>query len=112
MMGLAIWVGFASFRIEQLNVQAGLYLPRRDGGADGAWRVSRQNTPRDQLRGLVIGAGLLQYLFAPAVLGLAALHILRRDSAQRRWAAAFAGLVSLTALVLAFYRGYYSSLGW
>src|SRR5215471_9422132 len=39
MMSLAVWVGFTSFRIERLNAEAGFYLPRRDGGADGTWRV-------------------------------------------------------------------------
>src|SRR5437867_350241 len=91
MIGLAVWVALSCVRVERLNAQAGFYLPRRDGGADGQWRISRQNTPRDQLRGLIMSAGLLQYLFAPIVVGLAAFHLSRRGSAQRRWLAASAG---------------------
>lgn len=56
-------------RIEVLNFQAGSYLPRKDRNpdgtlADGKWRVSLENSPRDQLRALVGTYGLLQYLLA------------------------------------------------
>jgi hypothetical protein len=64
------------------------------------------------LRGLIMSAGLLQYLFAPAVVGLAAFHLSQRGPTQRRWTAVCAGAVGLAALSLALYRGYYSSLGW
>jgi hypothetical protein len=48
-----------AIRVEVLNARAGHYLPRadrnRDGTlADGKWRRSPDNSPRDQLRDLVI----------------------------------------------------------
>jgi hypothetical protein len=112
MVGLALWVALTAVRIELLNARADFYLPRRDDGADGQWRVSLQNMPRDQLRGLIMSAGLLQYLFASLVVGLAIFHISRRESGRRRWLAFCSGVVALTALSLALYRGYYTSLGW
>jgi hypothetical protein len=52
-------------RIEVLNMRAGNYLPRSDSSpdgsfADGEWRISQENTSRDQLRGLVETFGLTQ----------------------------------------------------
>jgi len=110
MVVLALWVLFAAVRIERLNAEAGYYLPRHD--EDGKWRVSRESTSRDQLRGLITSVGLFQYVFAPLVVGLAAFHLGRRDSAMRRWLATFSGIIGLVALSFAFYRGYFSSLGW
>ena len=107
---LTVWVAVSAVRIERLNAEAGYYLPRHD--EDGKWRVSRDDTPRDQLRGLIIRVGLFQYLLAPLVVGLAAFHVARRDSATRRSLAACSGVVGLVALSMAFYRGYFSSLGW
>jgi hypothetical protein len=110
LVGLTVWVVVSAVRIERLNAEAGYYLPRHDD--DGKWRISRESTPRDQLRGLVSSIGLLQYLFAPLVAGLAAFHLSRREPAARRLLAACSGVVGIAALGLAFYRGYFSSLGW
>jgi hypothetical protein len=110
MVGLAIWVASAAIRIEWLNAEAGYYLPRRD--QDGKWRISQVNTPCDQLREMVTSVGVLQYLFAPLVVVVAAFHLVSRDSKMRRCLAAGSGIVGLGALGLAFYRGYFSSLGW
>jgi hypothetical protein len=107
---VTVWVAVSAVRIERLNADAGVYLPRHDD--DGEWRVSRDGTPRDQLRRLVSSIGLLQYLFAPLVVGLSALHLVRRESGKRRIVVACSGVVGLAALILAFYRGYFSSLGW
>ena len=110
LVGLTVWVAVSAVRIERLNAATGYYLPRHDD--DGKWRISRESTPRDQLRGLVSSIGLLQYLFAPLVVGLSAYPFSRRDSAARRLLAACSGVVGIAALGLAFYRGYFSSLGW
>jgi hypothetical protein len=64
------------------------------------------------LRGLIVSAGLLQYLLAPLLVGLASVHLARRESAMQRFLALGSGVVGLAALSLALYRGYYSSLGW
>jgi hypothetical protein len=108
MFVLASWVICVSFRIEVLNARAGFYLPRRD---QGTWRVSRQDTPRDQLRRLIEREGLLQYLFAPILIGLGLFWLLRRGSAQRRALALGCIFIGLVALTFAFVRGYLSSLG-
>jgi len=110
MVALTVWVVFVAVRIERLNAEAGFYLPRQDEG--GKWRISRENEPRNQLRGLVGNVGLLQYLFAPLLVGLAAFHSARRDSAMRRCLAVSSGILGLVALSFALYRAYLPSLGW
>jgi hypothetical protein len=110
MVGIALWVTTAAVRIEIQNASAGYYLPRRDK-EPGKWRMSRENTPRDQLRGLVSTVGLFQYLLAPLLMAPAAIHATRRNTPWRRWLALGSGAVGLIALSLAFYRGYFSSLG-
>lgn len=104
------WVGLCAVRIEKLNSDAGFYLPRHDDV--GKWRISREGTPRDELRELVSGIGLLQYLLAPLVVGLSSYHFSRRDSAARRLLASCCGVIGIVSMALAFYRGYFSSLGW
>jgi hypothetical protein len=77
----------------------------------GKWRISRENTSRDQLRELVLAVGLWQYLLAPLLVVLAGIHITRSNTpGQRRlgFGSAAAGLVAVS---LALYRGYFSSLG-
>ena len=70
MIILTIWVAHTALRIEILNARSGYYLPRKDGGADGKWRQSALNTPRDRLRDWVGGPGLLQYVLTPVLLVL------------------------------------------
>ncbi len=109
-LAMTAWVGMSAFRIERLNADADFYLPRTD--EDGKWRVSLDATPRDQLRGLVGGVGLLQYIVAPILIGLSAFYFTRHESASHRIIAVFGTLMGLAALGLAFYRGYFTSLGW
>jgi hypothetical protein len=78
MLLLAALVLHTAVRIEILNAQAGYYLPRQDRQldgtfADGKWRVSLENTPRDQLRSVVQTYGAIQYVMAPLLFGVAAL---------------------------------------
>lgn len=109
MVGGALWVTFVAIRIETQNAAAGYYLPRRD--EPGKWRMSRENTPYDQLRTLVSTVGLCQYLLAPLVVALAGIHITRRNTPWQRWLGIGSAAVGLVALSLALYRGYFSSLG-
>jgi hypothetical protein len=109
MVGVTLWVAAVAIRIETQNATTGYYLPRRD--EPGKWRISRENTPRDQLRTLVSTVGLCQYLFAPLLLALAAVHITRRNRPWRRWLGIGSAGVGLVALGLALHRGYFSSLG-
>jgi len=110
MVGAVLWVGHVAVRIEIQNAAVGYYLPRR-GDESGKWRISRENTPRDQLRGLVSTVGLWQYLLAPMLMALAADQVARGSTPLRRWLGISSGVVGLLALSLAFYRGYFSSLG-
>ena len=103
-------------RIEVLNVRAGNYLPRSDRNADGTfadgkWRISPDNTPRDQLRALVQTYGLLQYLFAPLLVILSIVGFRYSKGSLLKVIATLAMAVAVIAILLAFYRGYYSSSG-
>lgn len=109
MVGGALWVTAVAIRIETQNAAAGYYLPRHD--EPGKWRISRGNTPHDQLRILVSTVGLCQYLLAPLLIGLAAIPITRNNTPWQRWLGIGSAAVGLVALSLAFYRGYFSSLG-
>ena len=111
MVGLAVWVASVTVRIELQNAAADYYLPRRDG-EPGKWRISREGTPRDELRGLVDTIGLFQYLLAPLVLVLSVVHVVRRSTPLRQRVAGICGFVGLVAWGFAIYRGYFSSLGW
>jgi hypothetical protein len=107
---LTLRVALSVIRIERLNAEAGHYLPRHD--EDGKWRISRENIPCDQLRGLIQSVGLWQYLAAPGVIGLAAiLYMRRRKSPVSACVAVVCGLIGGIALLLVFYRGYFTSLG-
>ena len=110
MVALALWVASVAVRIETQNAAAGYYLPRRDE-EPGKWRMSRENTPRDQLRGLVSTIGPLQYLLAPLLMALAPIYLTGRSTLSRRWLGVSSGVVGIVALSLALYRGYFSSLG-
>src|SRR5215204_2499094 len=117
MLLLAGCVTFTAARIESLNAQVGYYLPRqgRDLGgtaADGEWRISGGDTPRDRLRGVVQTFGLAQYLLAPALFVLAGIVSMRSRLRWARLAASAGVLVAVVAMWLMVYRGYYQSLGW
>ena len=116
MLLLTAVVSQTAVRIEVLNVQAGHYLPRIDLNADGSfrdgqWRLSPDNTSRDQLRGLVQTFGLLQYLLAPLLFIASMMVYLYSKGSRVRTPAMLSMAVAVIAIVLAFYRGYYSSLG-
>jgi hypothetical protein len=104
-------------RVEVLNYQAGSYLPRTDRDADGSfadgqWRLSTENTPRDQLRGLVSTWGLLQYVLAPLLLIIAVVVFLKSRRSWLTIAATLSVVVAGIAISLALYREYYPSLTW
>jgi hypothetical protein len=104
-------------RIEVLNFQAGSYLPRKDRNpdgtlADGKWRLSLENSPRDKLRALVETFGLLQYLLAPLLLIFAIIVLLKSRRSWIKIGAMLSLLASTCAMSLALYREYYQSLGW
>jgi hypothetical protein len=104
-------------RVEVLNFQAGNYLPRSDRNpdgtlADGKWRVSPENSPRDQLRGLVATFGLMQYLLSPLLLIFAIVLLFKSRRFWDKAGAIFSMVLSTIAMSLMFYREYYQSLGW
>jgi len=114
---LTAFVVQTAVRVEVLNFQAGNYLPRTDRNldgslADGKWRVSLENSPRDQLRGLVATFGLLQYLLAPLLLIFAIMMLLKSSRSWVKIGATLSLVVSTIAMSLMFYREYYESLGW
>jgi hypothetical protein len=109
MLGGTLWVAAIAVRIETQNAAAGYYLPRHD--EPGKWRMSRENMPQDKLRALVSSVGLCQYVLAPLLLALAAIHIVRPNTSSQRWLGLGSAVVALAALSLAFYQGYFSSLG-
>ena len=116
MILLTAFVFQSAVRIEVLNIQSGSYLPRRDRNldgtlSDGKWRISAENTSRDQLREAVQTLGLLQYVLAPLLL-LLALGVLLKT--RRSWSgslAAFSGVVAVSAISLMLYREHYESFG-
>jgi hypothetical protein len=114
---LTVFVVQTAVRVEVLNIQAGDYLPRKDRNpdgtlADGKWRVSLENTPRDRLRGLVETFGLLQYVLAPLLLGVAIVVLLKSSRSWVKVGATLSLVLSVIAMSLMFYREYYQSLGW
>jgi hypothetical protein len=117
MILLAAFVLQTTARIEVLNSRADNYLPRTDRNpdgtfADGKWRVSQENTPRDQLHSLVQTFGLLQYVLAPFLLILAMTVFLKSKGSRVKAAAALSILGAAIAISLVLYRGYYQGLGW
>lgn len=115
MILLTAFVLQSAARIEILNMRAGNYLPRSDRNpvdslADGKWRISQENTSRDQLRGLVQTLGLLQYVLAPLLLILAIAVFLKSRGSRAKVAAAFSVFVATIAISLMLYREYFQSL--
>jgi hypothetical protein len=116
MILLTAFVLQSAARIEVLNMRAGNYLPRSDRNsadslADGKWRMSQENTSRDQLRGLVKTLGLLQYVLAPLLLILAIAVFLKSRGSRAKVGAAFSVFVATIAISLMLYREYFQSLG-
>ena len=115
MVLLAAFVLYTAVRIEVLNAKAGYYLPRKDRQpdgtfADGKWRVSFENTPRDQLRSVVQTTGAMQYVMAPLLFAVAALVALKSRIKWAKVAGATGVLVAIIAVWLMLYREYWSSL--
>ncbi len=113
----ATFVSYSAVRIEVLNAQAGYYLPRQDKNSDGSfsdgkWRVSMNNSPRDQLREVVESYGLMQYLLAPLLLILSIFVIAKSKQVSAKIFASVSIFVSMAAIYLMFYREYLASLGW
>ena len=72
MLLLGAFVSTTAVRIEILNARAGYFLPRQDRQPDGTfaegkWRMSLENTPRDQLGEVVQIYGIMQYVMAPVL---------------------------------------------
>ena len=116
MILLTAFVLQSAVRIEVLNFRAGNYLPRIDRDADGTladgkWHVSNDNTPRDQLRGLVETYGLMQYVLAPLLLIISVVVLFNSSRSWMKIAATMTLVIAVVAIHLTFYRGYYSSLG-
>jgi hypothetical protein len=114
---LAAFVVQTVVRVEILNYEAGKYLPRTDRNAegtfaDGKWRSSMENSPRDQLRSLVRTWGLMQFLLAPLLLIIAVVVFFKSRRSWVKIAATFSVIVAGVAITLALYREYYRSLGW
>ena len=114
---LMAFVVQTAVRVEVLNFQAGNYLPRADRNsdgtlADGKWRLSLENSPRDQLHRLVATFGLLQYFLAPLLLIFAIVVLLKSSRSWARIGATFSLVAATIAISLMLYREYYQSLGW
>jgi cytochrome c oxidase assembly factor CtaG len=69
-----------------------------------------EDTPRDRLRGLVSGVGLLQYLLAPLCVVFGIIHSRRESAVWPRRVAVVCWVVGSVAFILAVYRGYLSSI--
>ena len=110
LFGLGVWVLTTAVRIEVLNAEAGYYLPRGNDG-DGKWRISMDNSPRDQLRGMIQSIGLWQYALAPVLIGFSVASFCIYRCARARFVAGFAGVCGCVGLGLAVYRAYFPSLG-
>ena len=107
---VTFWLLVTAVHIERLNTAAGSYLPRNDN--DGKWRVSSQHTARDHLRGLVGTVGLGQYVLAPGAIILGVGLALRSQEGAVRSLVMGCCAIAFGCFGLAWYRGYWSSLGW
>jgi hypothetical protein len=110
--GLVIWCNYVAVKIEDLNTRAGGVLPRQlPEHGNPKWREVAARTDRvppspatvarRQLRAVVMGEGLMQYVLAPTAMLLS-------------WVAAFliGSLIAVGTLALAFHRAYFESLGY
>lgn len=124
---VAIWVLCVCVLIEVTNFQADFYLPRQDVNEDGilsTWRVLRPeramelgitmsdaDVARGRLREQVGVFGLFQYPLAGIVLLISFVQLNGDRHGNSLHLARFNFGVALLALMLAFYRGYLTSLG-
>jgi hypothetical protein len=95
----------------------GNYLPRRDRNPDGTltdgkWRLSQENSARDQLRAAVQTFGLMQYVFAPLLLIFSLAVFFKTRGSWAGVAATLSVPSAIVAISLMLYRDYYGSLGW
>ena len=114
---LTAFVLQSAARIEVLNMRAGNYLPRSDRDPDGTltdgkWRMSQENTARDQLRVTVQTFGLLQYVLAPLLLVFSLAVFFKTRGSWASVAATFSVFAAAVAISLMLYREYFQSLGW
>ena len=114
---LTAFVLQSAARIEVLNMRAGNYLPRSDRDPDGTltdgkWRMSQENTARDQLRVTVQTFGLLQYVLAPLLLIFSLAVFFKTRGPWASVAATFSVFAAAVAISLMLYREYFQSLGW
>ena len=114
---LTAFVLQSAARIEVLNMRAGNYLPRSDRDPDGTltdgkWRMSQENTARDQLRVTVQTFGLLQYVLAPLLLIFSLAVFFKTRGRWASVAATFSVFAAAVAISLMLYREYFQSLGW
>ena len=94
----------------------GNYLPRPERNPDGSltdgkWRLSQENSARDQLRAAVQTFGLIQYAFAPLLL-IFSLAVFLKTGGWSRVAATFSVFSAVLAISLMLYRDYSGSFGW
>jgi hypothetical protein len=100
-----------AIQIEVLNAKANFYLPRDDDCADGKWRISPNNTPRDKLRGLINSLGLLQYVLAPILLIVSITQMKKYNDSNFKHKISIVCIIgSILCISLMIYRGYFSSL--
>jgi len=114
---LTAFVLHSAARIEVLNMRAGNYLPRSDRDPDGAltdgkWRLSQENTARDQLRASVQTFGMLQYVLAPLLLTFSLAVFFKTRGSWASVAATFSMFAAAVAISFMLYREYFQSLGW
>lgn len=107
---------YTALHIEILNAQANYYLPRKDRNedgsfADGKWRVSEENSPRDRLRNLVGTFGLMQYVLSPLSFILAVIVYSRFKQTWAKVAGSIVFLISVVAIWLMLHRECFQSLG-
>ena len=72
--------------------------------------IEQANT-MNALKGSVSGYGMLQYILAPVAFILSIMLVISRRPMYKRIICALFALSSLIAMVLMFYRGYFTSLG-
>jgi len=114
---LTAFVLHSAARIEVLNMRAGNYLPRRDRDPEGTltggkWRISPENTARDQLRDAVQTFGLMQYVLDPLLLIFSLVVFFKTKKSWASVVATFSVFAAAVAISLMLYRDYFGSLGW
>ena len=65
-----------------------------------------------ELKSLVSGMGLLQYILAPLLLVVSIVLIIKADKAVFRFVGVISAPIACVAIYFMFYREYFTSLGW